>query len=271
MVVASEYPVLIYTDHSALRTLLTSLDNDAHGRIARWQERLGEYDLQLLHRSAKIHLMGIADGLSCLPTRLMRECMVKDAEGLTPNLSSIIGVTALAIDVMVNSIAVQTLRGEEVFWDDRSREVVDGERVRQGGRKEARVYGLGLEKTVEEQVEGNREPEQEPELLKVAKDMMWRRWEKWLQSGMYEMVVQARLEEWEGEIGCRRMILGQSKRKRLQRTMRKYVRVDRVDPKLFYREKNGELASCVLEEDVSKVLRDLHEGHGHCAARITLG
>ena len=53
--------------------------------------------------------------------------------------------------------------------------------------------------------------------------------------------------------------------------MRRYVLVDGVDPKLFYREKNGELAICVLEENVPKVLRDLHEGHGYFAARITLG
>ena len=35
MVMASKHPVLIYTNHSALQTLLTGLDNDAHGRIAR--------------------------------------------------------------------------------------------------------------------------------------------------------------------------------------------------------------------------------------------
>ena len=34
MVMASEYPVLVYTNHSALRTLLTGVDNNAHGRIA---------------------------------------------------------------------------------------------------------------------------------------------------------------------------------------------------------------------------------------------
>jgi len=67
------------------------------------------------------------------------------------------------------------------------------------------------------------------------------------------------------------MLLGQSERKRLQRMMRKYVLVNGEDPKLFFREKNGELASCVLEEDVSKVLQDLHAGHGHYVARITLG
>jgi len=45
MIMASPVSVFVYTDHEALRTLLTGPDNDAHGRIAKWQERLGEYDL----------------------------------------------------------------------------------------------------------------------------------------------------------------------------------------------------------------------------------
>ena len=46
--------------------------------------------------------------------------------------------------------------------------------------------------------------------------------------------------------------------------------VDEVDPKLFYTERNGELASCILEADIPKVLRELYEGHGHFATRIAL-
>lgn len=42
MIIASAYPVFVYTDDEALKTLLTRLDNDAHGRIAKWKERLGE-------------------------------------------------------------------------------------------------------------------------------------------------------------------------------------------------------------------------------------
>jgi len=68
MVIASPYLVMVYTDHEALKTLLTGADNDAHGRIAKWQERLGEYNIRLLHRSARTHFIGIADGLSRLPT-----------------------------------------------------------------------------------------------------------------------------------------------------------------------------------------------------------
>ena len=78
---ASKHPVLVYTDHSALRTSLTGLNNDAHGRIARWQERLEAYDMQILHRLAKTHFMGIADGFSRLPTPLLQHATMDDAEG----------------------------------------------------------------------------------------------------------------------------------------------------------------------------------------------
>ena len=107
-------------------------------------------------------------------------------------------------------------------------------------------------------------------LVQAANDMIGR-WERWLRSGMYGMIVQARLEEWVGVIGSRRIVLGQSERKGLERAMRRYVLVDEVDPKLFYRERNGELASCILEVDIPKVLRELYEGHGHFATRIALG
>ena len=71
MVMPLLYPTFVYTEHEALKVLLPGPDNDAHGRIAKWQERLGEYDFPLLHRAAGTHFMGIADGLSRLPTALM--------------------------------------------------------------------------------------------------------------------------------------------------------------------------------------------------------
>jgi hypothetical protein len=89
---------------------------------------------------------------------------------------------------------------------------------------------------------------------------------------MYGAIVQARLEELEeGVIGTKRMEMGRSARKALERAMRRYVMVDGFEAKLFYREKNGELAGCVLEEEVEAALTNLHEGHGHFATSITLG
>ena len=67
------------------------------------------------------------------------------------------------------------------------------------------------------------------------------------------------------------MELGRSQRKSLEKAMRRYVLVDGREAKLFFREKNGELASCLLENNVPAVLASLHEGHGYFANGITLG
>ena len=178
MVMASEYPVFVYTDHSALRTLLTGLDNDAHGRIARWQERLGEYDLKLFHRSAKIHFMGIADGLSRLPTRLMGMAMVEDGEGLTPMISSLIAVTGLTTDFMVNSFAAQILRSDRSFWGNGDRNEASWKNVCEAGKQEAMVFTLASENENDKQREGIGVCEGNGKLVQAANDMMRRRWEQ---------------------------------------------------------------------------------------------
>jgi hypothetical protein len=87
LVTASPHPTMVYTDHEALKTLLVGVDNDAHGRIANWQDRLGEYNVQLFHKSSKIHFMGIADGLSRLPTRLLGQHVMEDSDRPDPVLS----------------------------------------------------------------------------------------------------------------------------------------------------------------------------------------
>ena len=70
LAVPSRYPIMVYMDHQALRTLLTGPTNDSHGRIANWQQRLSEYDMILIHRFANTHFMGIADGMSQLSSHL---------------------------------------------------------------------------------------------------------------------------------------------------------------------------------------------------------
>ena len=119
MVMACEHPLLVYMDHSALRTLLTGLDTDAHGPIALWQERLGEYNMRLLHRSAKTHFMGIANS-SHLPTPLLQHTTMDDGEGLSPQIANVVAITGLATDVMVNSGLAIALRSDQKFWDMRN-------------------------------------------------------------------------------------------------------------------------------------------------------
>ncbi|RPA72138.1 DNA/RNA polymerase, partial [Ascobolus immersus RN42] len=59
----SPFPIMVYTDHSALTTLLKA--DSVKGRIANWQTVVGEHDLRISHIPGKD--MQLADGLSRLP------------------------------------------------------------------------------------------------------------------------------------------------------------------------------------------------------------
>ena len=61
----SPFSTIVYTDHQALVSLLKK--DDAHGRIARWQVRLSEYDVEYQHISGAENLL--ADGLSRMPQK----------------------------------------------------------------------------------------------------------------------------------------------------------------------------------------------------------
>ncbi|KAJ5679602.1 hypothetical protein N7462_007846 [Penicillium macrosclerotiorum] len=60
-----EHPVILYTDHLALKTVFGST-SDATGRVARWLMRIQEYDLDIQHVKGSTQV--VADGLSRLPT-----------------------------------------------------------------------------------------------------------------------------------------------------------------------------------------------------------
>jgi hypothetical protein len=64
LVMGADHPVILYTDHLALKTVLGA-NSDATGRIARWQYRLQEYNLSIHHVPGKTQI--IADGLSRVP------------------------------------------------------------------------------------------------------------------------------------------------------------------------------------------------------------
>ena len=65
LVLGARFPTKVYTDHSALITLLKH--DDAHGRTGKWQVKLAKYDLQYVHVPGSQNV--IADGLSRLPAR----------------------------------------------------------------------------------------------------------------------------------------------------------------------------------------------------------
>ena len=69
LVIGNKYPVLIYSDHDALKSIFATGQTEK-GRIATWIDRLGEYDYKLMYRPSRDQHIGIADGLSRMPTRL---------------------------------------------------------------------------------------------------------------------------------------------------------------------------------------------------------
>jgi RNase H-like domain found in reverse transcriptase/Integrase zinc binding domain len=81
LVIGSLYPVKLYTDHQALLSILGKGAETSH-RISNWQDRLNEYDFEIHHRPGRSHLIGIADGLSRMPTRYNSVPVAEDASRL---------------------------------------------------------------------------------------------------------------------------------------------------------------------------------------------
>ena len=75
----------------------------------------------------------------------------------------------------------------------------------------------------------------------------------------------------EGARAKKELDLGRNEWRTLEQRARTFVMVDRREARLFRREGDGQLAICVLEGEVGKVLRDLHDDHGHFAAGVTAG
>lgn len=79
LVIGSKYPVKIYSDHDALIPILNKGQIEK-GRIFNWMDRLGEYDFELVYRSSRDQHIGIADGLSRMPTRLSSIMKAEDQD-----------------------------------------------------------------------------------------------------------------------------------------------------------------------------------------------
>ncbi len=79
LVIGNDHPVLIYSDHEALKSIFATGNTD-QARIAGWMDRLGEYDLKLAYRSSRDQHIGIADGLSRMPTRSTSITRTHDTE-----------------------------------------------------------------------------------------------------------------------------------------------------------------------------------------------
>src|SRR5205085_6848324 len=83
-----------------------------------------------------------------------------------------------------------------------------------------------------------------------------------------------KLEGVSGLIGPKEDV-GRNEMRVIARRARNFVLGEGTDweenGRLFFREKDGRLATCVLEDQVEKVLMEAHDAHGHFAHGITAG
>ena len=237
LIVASRYPTIVYTDHQALKTLLTGPSNDSHGRIANWQQRLSEYDIIPVHRRANTHFMGIADGMSRLPSCLMGKAYAEDAIGLDAN-----------IDWGTNGGKGAVTNGNL-------------------GVRSARRVGIGM---------GDHDPGGGNEILEEGASVLrWARWKKFLLSGFFRKVMLFKLGGI-AELVKPEVDVGRNEARRIARMAEKFVLAERGgggenSGRLFFRERDGSLAGCVVEDEVWEVLRNAHNAHGHFSHGVTSG
>ena len=105
-VMGHRYPTMIYTDHSALESVMTA-GTDAHGRISRWMDRLTEYDYIVHHRPSKSNIMGLADGMSRMPGRYSQSAIAEDEERMTMALAGFPKRTTFPAVPAVPAVQVQ--------------------------------------------------------------------------------------------------------------------------------------------------------------------
>ena len=89
-----------------------------------------------------------------------------------------------------------------------------------------------------------------------------------MDSGFYGGILRVKLE---GTGAKEELDLGRGEWRSLEQRARRYTKVEGRETRLFWREVDGQLALCVLEEEVERVLQYLQDGHGHFAAEITAG
>lgn len=81
LIIGSKYSTMVYSDHSALQAMFEKGESEK-ARINGWLDCLGEFDLHLVHRPSKDQHIGLADGLSRMPTRLTFMTDIDDKERL---------------------------------------------------------------------------------------------------------------------------------------------------------------------------------------------
>lgn len=295
-VVGSKFPIIVYTDHSALTTLL--LGDDTRGKIANWQNQLAEYDVRIVHVPARE--MQLADGLSRLPPDAMDSPRAEPDEAYDHRIPSLTLLTDGTVasreeegkskeggEREVNQMETENKKDEGKSKAGRRRkgrnEATRKRREEKGHWEEVLAqflladvhYGqLDLEGIAKQALKvldgpevqgprksGSREEERIADCLTE--------WRDWLESEWYGGVLRYQIS---GVVGNELNPEDGRWKRWVKRRAKRFV-ISEVHGKvrrLLYRENNGQLAFCILPKTVPKVLLWLHDFHGHFSVQATL-
>ena len=242
LVMGSPYPVKLYTDHSALLTTLRA--DAATGRLARWQLRLSEYNLDIHHIPGKD--LAVADGLSRilgLPSYTVPE---DQAETFLP---------AFAVESTTGSIGGNKPRNSQQIPQtpqihNKTSHLGESLKYSQDEpRNTQEIHNLG----------GSRATSQE-----------WRtKWSDWLQDSWYSSIVEYH-NQIQPELKPGSDQYPDPEQKVTRTRAMRFSLVEGEQPMLAYRERSGELSRCLHPGEVRKALEILHNVHGHFSTDITM-
>lgn len=234
LVMGSKYPVLVYSDHIALKSVF-STGHTEKSRISNWLDRLGEYDMLLIHRSSRDQHIGIADGLSRMPTRLSSVSSAEDTDRM-----AMMAIPAdpekEEIDHLIAMMAIPASSANEEM--DHSVGANDISETKQFTfpRKIVSPYGNGLE--------------------------------KFRRSAIYHQIVEY-LEG--GEDVLNQNSLSRNRKRYLRQAAKSFRLPYHSESRVLrYTEKNGTTSVCITEVEVPRFLHAAYEDHGHYAASLTL-
>ena len=108
-----------------------------------------------------------------------------------------------------------------------------------------------------------------------AQVLQWEQWKRWIRSDFFRKIVLFKLG---GVSALTRPEedVGRNEIRKIVRLAEKFVLAEsggegENSGRLFYRERDGSLAGCVVEEEVPFVLRNAQDAHGNFAQGITPG
>ena len=253
LVLGSPYPVMLYTDHSALLRCLKS--EDVTGRIARWQLSLSEFDLEIFHVPGKS--IALADGLS----RFNGPPAVETDGVENPMMSFIAELCAPRRVAEGMTTTGELMTADHPFPAPAACLTMTADHPVMTG-KEAPQSSKIKEVYTENTAEG-----EEPETENFDATMM-AFWRPYIEDDYYGPIIEyliagAYMTEGVLAQAASRIIKRRAARFRL-------VEVTEDEGVLAYVEKGGKISRCLLSAEVPFALHGLHNLHGHFSYDITL-